>query len=128
MSSKSTYYINSLPVEPNKYGSKNDTPIKAIGVFQFDLEGLIESELISFSFPNYIDNRTEEVIVPYYELIERIIRNHSYSPNLLVLWLMPDDTVYNATNLGIEGEWFFIAVGMGEGTPMDFTQYLKPPI
>jgi hypothetical protein len=38
---------------------------------------------------------------------------------------MPNGNLYNATNIGAEGEWFFIAGGMGKGTTMDFTQFLK---
>ena len=125
MSSKSTYYINSIPVEPNNYGSKNNIPVKAIGVFKFNIEILAEYEFISLSFTNKVDNRTEEVIVPYVEFKERMNQNNTNSNKLLVLWLMPDYTVFNVTDIGAEGEWWFIGGRMGIGTKMDFTQFLK---
>lgn len=125
MSSKSTYYINSIPIEPNKYGSKNDTPIKAIGVFNFDINELSEFEIIRFSFPNLVDNRIEEVVIPYIELRNRILHHNYYPKKLLVLWLLPNGRLYNATNIGAEGEWWFIAGGMGENTLMDFTQFFN---
>lgn len=124
MSRKSTYYIHSLPVEPNKYGSKNDIPVKAIGVFKFNVEILAEYEFINLSFTNNVDKRKEEVIVPYVEFKERMNQNDTNSNNILVLWLLPDNTVFNVTNIGAEGEWWFIVGRMGIGTKMDFTQFL----
>jgi len=88
MSSKSILYIESKSNEPNNYGSKNDTPIKAIGIFEFDINNLSESEFIGLTFPNNVDNQIQEVIIPYNELKKKLYRNNSYSNNLLVLWLM----------------------------------------
>lgn len=125
MSSKSIYYINSTPIEPNKYGSKNNTPIKAIGVFNFDLTELSEFEFISLTFPNHVDNRIEELVITYAELRNRLQSGDNCPSNLLVLWLMPDGYLYNTTNIGAESEWFFIAGGMAKNTIMDFTKYMK---
>jgi hypothetical protein len=83
MRSISAHYINSIPVEQNRYGSKNNIPIKAIGVFEFYFENLPESEFIGLSFPNKVDNQIEELVLPFDEFKERFNRNES--KNLLVL-------------------------------------------
>lgn len=124
MSSKSTYYINSLSVDLNKYGSKNNISIKAIGVFNFDINDMSEFDFVNLKFPNFVNNRTEEVVIPYSELRIRIQIRDSELSNLFVLWLLPDGKLYNVTHLGAEGEWFFICGGMGKGTQMDFTKFL----
>jgi hypothetical protein len=111
MSSTSAHYINSIPFEQNKYGSKNNIPIKAIGVFEFYIENLPESQLISLTFQNKVDNQIEELVLPFDEFKERFNRNES--KNLLVLWLMPDDQLYDVTNIGAEGEWFFVGGSNG---------------
>ena len=125
MSSISTYYIKSLPIEPNKYGSKNDTPIKAIGVFNFDINELSEFEFISLTFPNHVDNRIEEVVITSAELRNRLQSRDNCPSNLLVLWLMPDGYLYNTTNIGAEGEWWFVSGGMAKDTILDYTLYLN---
>jgi hypothetical protein len=70
-----------------------------------------------------VDNQIEELVFPFNEFKERFIRNES--KNLLVLWLTTDDQLYDVTNIGAEGEWFFVAGRMAKDTKMDLTKYLK---
>jgi len=123
MGNKSILTIKSLPVHPKKHGSHNGTPIKAIGVFELDLKAFLENEMICFQFPNLISNRIEEVIIPVKELKSRLSVHKQCFNNLLILWLLPDGHVYDATDIGIEGEWFFIGGGMAENTRWDFTEF-----
>jgi hypothetical protein len=36
-----------------------------------------------------------------------------------------DDQLYDVTNIGAEGEWFFVGGRMAKDTKMDLTKYLK---
>lgn len=127
MHNKSILTINSLPVHPKKHGSINGTPIKAIGVFELDLKAFSEKSQLSLKFPNPSDNKIEEVVIPMEELKSRIQFHDHNAPVELVLWLMPDGYVFDATNIGIEGEWYFIAGGMAENTCWDFTEFRMKP-
>lgn len=109
--------------DKRKYGSHNDTPIKSIGVFSFKpLYTKADHDFYIFSF----DNRF--VIIPVDTLHSRISRlNYGHligSKIQLVLWLMPDGHLFDATNIGVEGDWYFMGGGMARGTDMDYTSYL----
>ena len=121
MGNKSILTIKSLPVHPKKHGSHNGTPIKAIGVFELDQKAFSENSQLSLKFPNPSDNKIEEVVIPMEELKSRIQYHDHIAPVELVLWLLPDGHLFDATNIGIEGEWYFIAGGMAENTRWDFT-------
>ncbi len=123
MGNKSVRTVNSLQVDSKKHGSQNDTPIQAIGAFNLNFYEFSENEIICFQFPDLISNRIEEVIIPVKELKSRLSVHKHCLNNLLVLWLLPDGHVYDATNIGIEGEWYFIAGGMAENTRWDFTEF-----
>lgn len=127
MVSKSEIKIHSLPVNTVKYGSKNDTPVLAIGVFDLNHYELTDYEIIRFQFPNLIHNRIEEVKIPEHELKRRLSIRNQLLNDFLVLWLLPDGHLFNVTNIGIEGEWYFIAGGMAKNTEMDFTEFHMKP-
>lgn len=127
MGTKSETTIYSFPVNTVKYGSKNDTPVLAIGVFNLNQIEFAETEIICFQFPNLIHDRIEVVKLPFHELNRRLsVRNH-HTTDFLVLWLLPDGSVFNVTNIGIEGEWYFISGGMAKNTEMDFTEFHMKP-
>ena len=125
MGDKPEHTIHSLPVNRRLHGSKNRTPIRAIGVFELNITELRDDETITFTFPNLSAKRTEKVIVPVAELKARLSHPDSGMPKTLVLWLMPDGKLYDATNIGIEGEWFFIGGGFAANTKFDFTEFLQ---
>ena len=123
MGNKSFQTVDSLTVDRKKHGSKNNTPIQAIGVFDLKRIEFAETEIICFQFPNLIHYRIEEVKIPVKELKRKLsVRNHQIT-DFLVLWLFSDGHVFNATNIGIEGEWYFIAGGMAKNTELDFTEF-----
>ena len=47
----------------------------------------------------------------------------------MVFWLMADGFVYDATNISVEGEWYFISKGvngrMATGSELDYSEYLN---
>ena len=98
-------------------------------MFDFKIAQDSQTELYIFSFPNQIDNRTEYVIIPHNELFNRISLQNRYPITgnhvSLIFWLMPNNHLFDTTNIGTEGEWFFIGGGMAEGTEMDYSQFLN---
>lgn len=122
--------IISKPINERKHGTKNNTEIKAIGyfLFEFPTKGK-EANLYIFAFSNWSDNRVEFVIVPFTELKNRLKHRNCITPNNqkteLLLWLLPDGYVFEATYFGAEGEWYFIGGRMAKNTYLDYTTFLN---
>jgi len=118
------------PVNERMYGTKSNTPITAIGYFRFKF--LLEEhapDFYIFTFDNLSKDKIEFVIVPIRELKDRL--NHRTNITAeneekeLLLWLLPDGYVFEATNFGAEGEWWFLAGRMAESTIWDYTSFLN---
>jgi hypothetical protein len=47
----------------------------------------------------------------------------------MVFWLMPDNNLYETTDLGAEGEWYFLSKGvngrMADGSVQDYSEFLN---
>ncbi len=116
------------------HGSHNNNKLDGIGHFKFTIP-LWEDKtnFYVFTFPNTTNNEIEFVIVPDATLRSRFQNQNRIPSGLkkaeLTLWLMPDRSIYNATNLSIEGEWYSISKGTGgrmaDGTILDYTAYLN---
>jgi hypothetical protein len=123
-SRKTTFMFFSIKRhDKRKYGSHNDTPIKSIGVFSFKQSSpKANPDFYIFPFDNSF------VIIPVDILHSRISRlNHGHLNGdkiQLVLWLLLDGHLFDATNIGVEGDWYFMGGGMARGTDMDYTSYL----
>lgn len=122
--------------QPNLFihGSKNGIDIQAIGLFkiyrpQFD-QG---PDFYIFIFQNNYNQQIEYIIIPYNELMKRLNlrtfeteRRKSFK---VVFWFMSEGSIYNATNISPEGEWFHLSKGVGgrmaDGTAMDYTPFLN---
>jgi hypothetical protein len=121
--------IGSEPIIEKLHGSKNNTEIKGIGYFRFKLspEG-IEPNLYIFAFNNEVDNKVEFVIVPSFELRNRLNQRKCITDcnqeTELLIWLMPDGYVFESC-FGGEGEWWFLAGRMAKHTQWDYTSYLN---
>ena len=121
--------IVSEPIE-RRHGSANNTEIKAIGYFKYKiLPEDREPDFYVFSFNNKSDNRIEFVIIPFNELKNRLDLSDCVMQNLqeteLILWLLPDDYLFEATQISIEGDWWFIAGRMAKNTHWDYTSFLN---
>lgn len=121
--------ITSELINGRKHGTKNNTEINAIGYFLFELltEEKEPNLLYIFAFSNRSDNRVEFVIVPFAELKNRLNQRNRNTPNNqkteLLLWLLPDGCVFEATNFGAEGEWWFLGGRMAKNTVLDYTTF-----
>jgi hypothetical protein len=126
--------ICSEAVDERKYDSNNGNEIESIGVFKFKLDPAnAKSDFIIFAFPNSIKYQIEFIIIPTDELNQRLTKenrtrngNHTHK---IVFWLMPDRFIYNCTDVGIEGEWYYLSKGlngrMADKTVWNYTEFLN---
>lgn len=125
-----------LSEQPNFliHGSKNGIDIQAIGYFNLT-QSLFDQEhdVYIFMLHNRYKHRIESLILTYDELMKRLSLRSSLSERQksirLVFWNMVDDSIYNATNISPEGEWYLFSQGVGgrlaDRTYLDYTQYLN---
>lgn len=126
--------IVSEPIDELIHGSQNENEIQAIGYFRFVIpsEGK-EPDFYILAFLNPSGNLVEFVIIPGAELKKRLINRELISvdnPEIeIVFWLMPDSCLYETTNVGAEGEWYYMSKGfngrMADGTDWDYTEFLN---
>ncbi len=125
--------ITSKPIDLDYHGSQNSNNIAGIGVYHLNIEvSLFDPEVIVFSFQNINTTDIEYMIIPTEELRKRlkknIIRYRSGEHIVLRIWLM-DDQLYDTTNLGLEGEWYYLSDRKGgrmiEPTIWNFTSFLN---
>lgn len=119
--------IRSQIIDYSIHGSHNNTPIKSIGYFCFNFPPPgNKPDYFIFSFINTLEKRVEFIIIPNYELRSRLSINHSTNDIEIeiMFWLLPDNSLYNATNIGGEGEYVLILGGMSK-TKWDFTSFFN---
>lgn len=111
------------------YQSHNQSPVKAIGVFKFHISTDTQPDFYILTFSNKNEGKTEFVIIETTELYRRFeLFNHCHNSGetiLLVLWLLQNNRLFDATHVGVEGEWYFIGVRNAEAPGFDFTGFLN---
>lgn len=125
-----------ISLQPNSliYGSKNGIDIQSIGLFRFK-QSLFDQgpEFYILMFQNSNNQRIDYIIIPNDELMKRLskesfVTEHPKSIRL-VFWLMPENSIYNVSDISPEGEWFHLSKGVGgrmaDGTDMDYTPFLN---
>ena len=126
--------IYSEAADKRKYGSHNNNEIESIGLYKFKLNpSESQSDFIVFAFRNSKKERIEFVIIPTDELNQRLTKEYRTTngthKHKIVFWLMPDNCLYECTNLGIEGEWFYMSKGqnsrLADQTEWNYTEYLN---
>jgi hypothetical protein len=126
--------ICSEPVDESKLGSRNGNVIQSIGRFKlrFPMEVRVQDFLI-LAFQNINKHCVDFIIIPTLELMKRLnkenrisIYNHEVE---IVFWLMPDNQLYETTDLSVEGEWYYLSKGlhgrMADQTEWDYTEFLN---
>jgi hypothetical protein len=116
-------HVISKPINLSYHGSQNGNDIDAIGYFRFGMNSEPPPEYMVFSFQNMENDNTEYMILQTQELRRRleknIIRYRNEEHLDLRLWLM-DDNLYDTTNFGLEGEYYYLSKGIG-GRMIDST-------
>lgn len=122
--------------QPNLFihGSKNGIDIQAIGLFKIN-QPLFDQgpDFYIFMFQNSYNQRIEYLIIPNDELMKRLnlrtFETERKKSFRVVFWFMSGGSIYNATNISPEGEWFYLSQGVGgrmaDGSSIDYTPFLN---
>ena len=114
--------------------SNNGNEIEAIGHFNLKLLNQIEdSDFLILAFQNTNNQSVNFIIIPRFELIKRLYKDNRISNVTQIIetvfWLLPDHCLYDCTDLGTEGEWFYMSKGtngrMADNTEMNYTEFLN---
>lgn len=122
--------IASEPIIEKLHGSINDTEIKAIGYFRFYLtHENLKPNIYIFTLFNPTDNKVEFVMIPFSELKSRLNQRKCITDKdqetEMRLWLLLEGYVFDTTNFGAEGEWWFVGGRMARNTHLDYTSFLN---
>lgn len=124
-------HLASKPINRTIHGSQNGLKLDGIGVYHFSLtNNLWNPEYLIFSVSNVKKQIYDYMIIPSEELMRRLKKNmirYRCGENLeLRLWLI-DGHLYDTTNLGVEGEWYYLTKGRGgrmiDGTIWNYTRF-----
>jgi hypothetical protein len=127
-----TQLICSTKIDPILHGSHNDTEILGIGHFKFFIPKWEDKiNFYVFAFP--VNEEVEFVCVSDEILRSRFGKRNRIPTTRrkaeLTLWLMPDTTLYDCTQISIEGEWYYLSKGIGgrmaDGGIIDYSKYLN---
>lgn len=122
--------ICSTKINLEIHGSRNNNSINGIGHFNFTIPKWEDKiNFYIFAMLNTVERNVEFVIVKDEVLRSRFQNQNRIPVNSkkaeLTLWLMPNRNVFDATNISMEGEWYFINGNMAEGGEMDYSQDLS---
>ncbi|WP_318350564.1 hypothetical protein [Aquipluma nitroreducens] len=127
-------YLLSLPVHKYFHGSSNNTEIDTIARFEVpDVEEKSPPNFYIFPIHNPKRGKLNFAVVPSQIVIERTRTRHQNDlikrPLEVTFWLMPDDCLYDCTNISAEGEWFFLSKGangrMADDIDWNYTPFLN---
>jgi hypothetical protein len=124
----------SEPVDEVLHGSRNNNKAQAIGLFKLRLPAEVkEQDFLILVFQNRNNHCVEYIIIPPKELKRRLFDSNRVSTDNLdiemVFWLMPDNHLYEATDISVEAEWYYLSNGvngrMVDGMEWDYTEFLN---
>ncbi|MFA9389339.1 MAG: hypothetical protein ACERKD_06005 [Prolixibacteraceae bacterium] len=126
----SIQYIESKIDENHHVDSRNNTPIKAIGCFNFIIPTPNNSpDFFVFSFNNQKDSNIEFIILLHDELMRRLSKFTLKPGNEIqvVFWLLPNGKLFETTKISCEAEWYYLSGdgAMATGTDIDYTEFLN---
>jgi hypothetical protein len=117
--------VISKPVSLIIHGSQNGNELDSIGYFHFSLNSEQSPNNLIFAFKHLRKGSAQYMIIPTEELRKRLMKNliryRSGEHLELRLWLM-DSNLYDCTNLGLEGEYYYLSKGKG-GRMIDHTEW-----
>lgn len=129
-----TKLILSEPVDEVIHRSRNNNKIHAIGLFKLRLSTVVkEQDFLVLAFQNRKKQCVEFIIITKNELLRRLSLKHRISTENRIIdmlfWLMPDNNLYDCSDISVEGEWYFLSKGvtgrMADGTEWDYSEYLN---
>lgn len=129
----SVQLVGSTKINPLIHSSRYGMEIEAIGHFNFYIHKWTDKiNYYIFAFYN-ISKGVQFVIIPENDLRARFqLQNRiplKRKKVELKFWLMPDQCLYDTTNISVEEEWYYLSKGvngrMTDGTYLDYVQYLN---
>jgi len=126
--------IFSEPIDESKLGSRNGNVIQSIGYFKLNLPTEVkDQDFLILAFQNTNNHCVDFLIIPRIELIKRLKKKYRTSTDSreieMVFWLMPDNHIYDCSNISVEGEWYFLSKGvngrMADGSEWDYSKFLN---
>ena len=127
-------YVPSMSVNKYFHGSSNNTEIDTIARFEVpEFEKKSPPSFYIFPIHNTKRGKLNFAVIPSQIVIERIYLRHQNDlikrPLEVTFWLMPDDCLYDCTNVSAEGEWFFLSKGangrIADDTDWNYTPFLN---
>jgi hypothetical protein len=144
------FYIMSLNNDPNGIinaqlilselvdeviqGNRNNNKIQTIGFFKIGLPTEVkENDFLILAFQNTSNHRFDFIIIPTKELMTRLVESNRISSDNqeieLIFWLMPDNRLYETSDLGVEGQWYYLSKSprgrLADNTVRDYTEFLN---
>ena len=122
------------PIYEVIHGSRNNNKIQAIGLFKLRLPMEVkEQDFLILPLQNTNKHCDDFIIISIMELMKRLNKENRISTDNheveIVFWLMPDNQLYETTDLSVEGEWYYLSKGphgrMAEHTEWDYTEFLN---
>ena len=126
--------IYSEPIEEVIHLSNNGNEIQTKACFKLNcLNEVKEPYFLILAFQNTSTNSVEFTIIPKNEIIKRFNNENRISTDNkkieMIFWLMPDNHLYETTNIGVEAEWYYLSKGvngrMSDGTERDYSEFLN---
>lgn len=129
----SVQLICSTKINPVVHGSSNGNEPESIGHFKFTIPKWEDHiNFYVFAFVNFSKKDSEFIVVSDEVLRSRLTQRNRIPANgktEMTFWLMPDQCVFDCTNISIEGEWYYLSKGVGgrmaDGTEWDYSKYLN---
>ena len=92
-----------------------------------------DQDFLILAFQNTNKHCVDFIIIPTMELMKRLNKENRISTDNheveIVFWLMPDNHLYETTDIGVEAEWYYMSKGvngrMANGTEWDYTEFLN---
>lgn len=125
--------ICSTKIDQAIHGSHNGNEIESIGHFKFTIPKWEDHfNFYVFAFVNATKTDSEFIVVSDKVLRSRLTKLNripASGKTEMTFWLMPDQCVFDCTNISIEGEWYYLSKGLGgrmmDDTERDYSKYLN---
>ena len=107
---------------------------KLLGYFKLNLPTEVkDQDFLILAFQNTNNHCVEFIIIPKKELMRRLNKMNRISTDNqeidMVFWLMPDNHLYECSDISVEGEWYYLSKGvngrMADGTEWDYSKFLN---
>lgn len=131
-SGKTTAHVlYSKAVKPFSQQSSQNIEILSTGLFALETSALLlKPDFYLFVFGEDFES-IHFIVISYAEFIQKLEAQNRYpvfdKKLKLRFWLLPGNRLVDTTDIGAEGEWYFLSGNgaMAKDTAMDYSEYLN---